>query len=342
MQVMNNFTLHVGNCVDVLKTLDENTIDSVVTDPPYELGFMGKSWDSSGIAFSVEMWKQVLRVLKPGGHILAFSGTRTYHRMVVAMEDAGFEIRDQIGWVYGSGFPKSTNIEKTIAKSGDSATEWEGWGTALKPSWEPICLARKPLSESTIASNVLKYGTGGLNIDGCRVPTDEIITNHSRSSKSAVSKGKYGDSKAQDTHQTTGQLLGRFPANLIHDGSEEVLDLFPETNSDNSRSTARFFYCAKPSKADRGDDNSHPTVKPTELMRYLCKLITPKTGTVLDPFNGSGSTGKASILEGFKYVGIDLDSKYIDISKKRIQDAMITYEAEHNPFGGLFEIENDD
>ena len=319
-------TLLKGNCLETLKTLDTASVDSIVTDPPYELGFMGKSWDNSGIAYNQDLWAECLRVLKPGGHLLAFSGSRTYHRMVVAIEDSGFEIRDQIMWLYGSGFPKSLDVSKAIDKAAGAerevgiagrylsrrpktlvetnigafngtmggtssalvttpatpeAQQWQGWGTALKPAHEPIVVARKPLI-GTVANNVLTYGTGAINIDGSRVGTAEVITNHSRSAESAVSKGKYGDSSAQETHQTAGQTLGRWPANVIHDGSDEVLAGFPitgasksgkrdpngkkQTNAfgdynalpdairghdDNGGSAGRFFYCAKASKSER-------------------------------------------------------------------------------------------
>ncbi len=309
----------LGDCLQLMKELPDNSVDSIVTDPPYGLSFMGKKWDYD--VPSVEIWQECLRVLKPGGYLLAFAGTRTQHRMAVRIEDAGFEIRDMIAWVYGSGFPKSLNIGKAVDKlqgnereqveykyqnrtpngrsglglSGNDNTqirtqdgdtkgtsEWEGYGTALKPALEPITVARKPLSEKTVAENVLKWGTGGINIDGCRVSTNEAITNHSRSSESAISKGKYGDSIKQKTHQTNGQAIGRFPANFIHDGSQMVLDLFPENagaaapvakgqNGDSkgiygdfdqkgddgasfyndSGSAARFFYCAKASKSER-------------------------------------------------------------------------------------------
>ncbi len=291
-----NQVLH-GDSLEVLKTLEDNSVDSIVTDPPYELGFMGKKWDNTGIAYNVELWKECLRVLKPGGHLLAFGGTRTYHRMTCAIEDAGFEIRDCIQWLYGSGFPKSHDISKAIDKklgAKDEAQQWDGWGTALKPANEPIVLARKPLSEKTIAENVLKWGTGGLNIDGCRIPTDETITNHSRSAESAKSKGKYGDSKAQETHQTQGQKLGRFPANVILD--EEAGRMLDEqsgsisygnksggysysdrqyavqgfvknckpkapSNYGDSGGASRFFYCAKASKKERniGLEDVEPT-----------------------------------------------------------------------------------
>lgn len=251
----------VGNCLDKLKELPDNSVDSVCTDPPYELGFMGKSWDGSGIANNPDMWREVLRVLKPGGHLLSFSGTRTYHRQAVAIEDAGFEIRDMVEWVYGSGFPKSLNIGKAVDKiqgnerevtgvskngvSGTSNTmiggsfenggrtfeidkgqsKWEGWGTALKPAHEPICLARKPI-EGTVANNVLKYGTGGLNIDKSRVGTEVIINNindfsnqHGNQFGNGMPIKKLGES----------QVVGRFPANFIHDGSDEVVREFPNT-----------------------------------------------------------------------------------------------------------------
>ena len=331
-----------GNCLDTLKTLPDCSIDSIVTDPPYELGFMGKSWDNSGIAYNVEMWRECLRVLKPGGHLLAFSGSRTYHRMTVAIEDAGFEIRDQIMWLYGSGFPKSLDVSKAIDKaagvsftsepasgvgfmtpegaggynttlnkltrSGESTPEaqrWQGWGTALKPAHEPICVARKPLT-GTVASNVLEWGTGALNIDGSRVEHNEPI----KIMKAQVGGNKvYGQS---GRYEETTELKpeGRWPANVIHDGSDEVLAGFPND-------AGRFFYCAKASKSERnagleglpeqitntktppgtkgsnspragagrtgGAQNFHPTVKPLALMRYLIKLVTPPGGTVLDP-----------------------------------------------------------
>jgi site-specific DNA-methyltransferase (adenine-specific) len=342
---MNTYQIKVGSNLDVLPTLPDNSVDSIVTDPPYELGFMGKSWDSTGIAYNVALWRECLRVLKPGGHLLAFSGSRTYHRMTVAIEDAGFEIRDQIMWVYGSGFPKSHNISKALDKDAgvvrkiigkekgagssntnslgnfnneydktepetDAAKQWDGWGTALKPAHEPICLARKPL-EGTVADNILKWRVGGINIDGCKVGFDEIK---------------------------------RFPANFMHDGSQQVLDLFPNN-------AARFFYCPKASKADRNDGcdgfeeiresdrikndgvggdnprnrtnnprkNFHPTVKPTELMAYLCRLITPPRGAILDPFMGSGSTGRGALLEGFSFIGIELSEEYAVIAEARIK-----------------------
>lgn len=372
--------IYCGDCLDILPTLGANSVDSIVTDPPYGLNFMGKNWDK-GVP-GIPYWAEALRVAKPGAHLLAFGGTRTYHRLVCAIEDAGWEIRDTIAWVYGSGFPKSLDVSKAIDKMAgaerevvgkhpsprgninatcalggsfqiapditapatEAAKQWDGWGTALKPSFEPICVARKPF-KGNVAENVLEWGCGGINVDGCRVGTEEKISNHSRSEKSAISKGKYGNSTAQDTHQTEGQALGRFPANVIHDGSDEVVELFPETASGggdrrgehsifgrvgdsetkrvfeaNSGSASRFFYCAKASKSDRGSYNNHPTVKPTDLMRYLCRLVTPPGGTVLDLFAGSCSTGRAAMLEGFEFIGIEKDPKWVEVGERRIRE----------------------
>jgi site-specific DNA-methyltransferase (adenine-specific) len=392
------YRLECGNSKELLKTLESNSIDSIVTDPPYELGFMGKKWDNTGIAYDVELWAECLRVLKHGGHLLAFSGSRTYHRMAVAIEDAGFDIRDQIQWVYGSGFPKSHNISKAIDKMAgaerevvgthnahrdgsirkqtiyagianegkaglagkkgggltditapatDAAKKWDGWGTALKPAHEPICVARKPLI-GTVVENVLAYGTGGINIDGCRVGNEGGCAGAGAGAGARVFANGLNGTFAKPVDG-----LGRWPANIIYDGSAEVLAGFP---SDEKQSSARFFYCAKASKKDRDegcegfeerdgghyaqDDwsrqnmgntpdamrakvrNHHPTVKPTNLMQYLCRLVTPPNGTILDPFLGSGSTGKAAIYEGFNFVGFDLNNEYIDIAKARIEFAL--------------------
>lgn len=376
------FNLHLGDCITSMRGMPDASVDSIVTDPPYELtqakrtkpapfvegspysrhrvgvngdnkpvgGFMGHEWDGSGIAFSVEMWAEALRVLKPGGHLLAFSGSRTYHRMVCAIEDAGFEIRDQIQWIFGSGFPKSRNISADM--DGSDAEQWQGWGTALKPAHEPICVARKPLAKGcTVAANVLAHGTGAINVDGCRVG-DEVRYNAPAGN---VAGGNSLNMSAvgmpQDAEGRTA--VGRWPANLIHDGSDEVLAAFPqaagqqgdlkETGRDRpssgrfgdmppprphvarieaDKSAARFFYAAKTSKSDRGADNIHPTVKPTDLMRYLCRLVTPPGGLVLDPFTGSGSTGKAAVLEGFRFVGCELSPEYIEIARARISSAI--------------------
>jgi DNA modification methylase len=551
----NNMRLLLGDCLDKLKELEDNSIDSIVTDPPYGLsaapnsgksskgGFMGKQWDYD--VPSVDIWKECLRVLKPGGHLLAFAGSRTYHRMAVRIEDAGFEIRDQIMWVYGSGFPKSHNIGKAVDKIegnerediglherqnykkggagfrqlgndelktdyrlSKGTSQWEGWGTALKPAHEPIVMARKPLSEKTVGNNVLEWGTGGINIDGCRIGTDETITNHSRSAESAISKGKYGDSSEQETHQTEGQLLGRFPANIIFDEEAgEMLDeqtgilnsgfmkagtarlmsdnpnkntygkwnpdtvandtygdsggasrFFYSTETDNINddiwqhplnvstaqkslyqqeqvddfvaslvairdnredkqlrnmilpfmnemqivlknttekditkmillgekfsqelqltiteklkefpvkyveiqklinimmiiqnllsidgfvenitsntilssmvlgdqgSLTRFKYCPKVSKSERNEGltlpNPHPTLKPVDLMLYLIRLVTPKGGVTLDPFMGSGSSGKAAVRGGFDFIGIEREDEYFKIAEARIE-----------------------
>jgi len=316
-----------GDCLEQMKTLEDNSVDSIVSDPPYGISFMAKKWDYD--VPSVDVWKEAMRVLKPGGHALIACGTRTQHRMVVNIEDAGFEIRDVVSWIYGSGFPKSLNIHKKDERCPD------GWGTALKPSSEFFTLCRKPLSEKTIAANVLKWGTGGINIDGCRVGTETLPSQKAGQSKIGT---------FERDNMVTPERQGRFPANLIHDGSQEVLELFPETKSGkmkqkieggefnvfgkqyprdvetigDSGSAARFFYCAKASKKDRDEGNNHPTVKPTALMSYLCRLITPTGGVVLDPYMGSGSTGKAAIREGFSFVGCELDKDYFDIATARI------------------------
>jgi site-specific DNA-methyltransferase (adenine-specific) len=458
------FTILHGNNLDILPTLADNSVDSIVTDPPYELGFMGKKWDSSGIAYSVELWTECLRVLKPGGHLLSFGGTRTYHRVAVAIEDAGFEIRDNIAWLYGSGFPKSLDVSKAIDKgSGENekrrlefvtwmratgisaneinevtgtqmashyiglsqpaiatvdlfdklrpylpevpeaierlvaertgiewtayknravlgkkewsnsenhftpgqdhtkrvnlditapstpeAEQWEGWGTALKPAHEPIIVARKPLI-GTVGHNVLTHGTGALNIDGSRIGTE------STQRKVAAGKGWTIDtSNAVTKAGTYGSAKGRWPANIILD--EHTAGLLDEQSD-----ASRFFYVAKASKRDRnegleglddtaaaimvdrkadsagmsspragagrtsGAKNFHPTVKPTALMEYLVKLVTPPNGTVLDPFTGSGSTGKAAILNGFNFIGIEMTEDYLPIIDARLKHAEATY-----------------
>jgi DNA modification methylase len=442
--IIGNATLYLGDCLDVMAELEANSVDSIVTDPPYGLAFMGKDWDSfkegdiamrrnpqmdavnigaskqggrqracpdyqkrqrrDMIAFQSameEVFSEVLRVAKPGAHLLAFGGTRTFHRLVCAIEDAGWEIRDTVMWVYGSGFPKSLDVSKAIDKaagaerevtgkrngdghvqkstklkppigtfqrtqddrletrpSTEAAHQWSGWGTALKPAWEPIIVARKPL-EGTVAANVLKHGTGAINIDGCRVETADDL-NGGAYSAGGRSQPMPGDIRASAAlgmfnpgakpEKTYQQPPGRFPANLIHDGSEDVVALFPETGDsksggrttnalgrmnddswqardlprtgrDNTGSAVRFFYCAKASPSDRGADNTHPTVKPTALMRYLCRLVNPPGGTVLDPFTGSGSTGKAAMLEGFSFIGIEREAEYIDIACRRIEGA---------------------
>lgn len=406
------FTLHLGDCIEVMRAMANASVDAIVTDPPYELGFMGKAWDATGIANRIETWAECLRVLKPGGHLLAFSGTRTQHRMVCAIEDAGFEIRDQVGWAYGSGFPKSRNIaEHDMA--GEDAEIWAGWGTALKPAWEPICVARKPLAKSlTVASNVLAHGTGAINIDACRVHGEDAQGGSYKVKrlKPGSTLNETGGSWRPDGADALlfhGEMKpGRWPANINHDGSDEVLAAFPDApgqmadasssdsprkgqhiygtlkrgsqeasaNSENegvvgfkvkpgarrldSGSAARFFYCPKATRSDRNaglmsseapavateatmrerehadwekrNGNYHPTVKPTELMAYLVRLVTPPGGLVLDPFMGSGSTGKACVREGFEFVGIDMTPDYIDIARARIEHeyALVTAAAE--------------
>ena len=286
-------TLYHGDCREVMASLD--AVDAVVTDPPYGLSFMGNHWDYD--VPGVDLWAACLGALKPGGHLLAFAGTRTQHRMAVNIEDAGFDIRDMIAWVYGSGFPKSHNLD------GD----WKGWGTALKPAMEPITVARKPL-DGTVADNVLRHGTGAINVDGCRVGDENMSAQFDRDWKQ---DGTFGNGKRASAGKQC--VPGRWPANLIHDGSDEATGLLD--------SAARFFYCPKASKADRDEGNSHPTVKPTDLMRYLCRLVTPPGGVVLDPFCGSGSTGKAAMLEGFHFIGIEREEAYCEIAAKRIQAA---------------------
>jgi site-specific DNA-methyltransferase (adenine-specific) len=420
---MNTQLLH-GDCIEKLKQLPDCSVDAVATDPPYGLSFMGKKWDYD--VPSVDIWAECLRVLKPGGHLLAFAGTRTQHRMAVRIEDAGFEIRDMIAWVYGSGFPKSLDVSKAIDKAAGverevvarnktkwtatgrnerygkldyfetddgyevrevtapatpDAQKWAGWGTALKPALEPITVARKPLGEKTVAANVLAHGTGAINVDGCRVEGQAWAKNTSATAPLGKPVETNSDHewglKEIEKHS---HPQGRWPANLIHDGSDEVVGLFPETTSGkaganpkptsvktegwgnigtnghgvlfgDTGSAARFFYAAKASKRDRNEGceglekrelqgmnaspreghgevrnsnsygNHHPTVKPTDLMRYLCRLVTPPGGTVLDPFMGSGSTGKAAVLEGFGFIGIEREAEYLEIAKARIAHA---------------------
>lgn len=373
------YQLEHGDCLEVLRKLADSSVDAIVTDPPYGLSFMGKRWDYD--VPDVEVWTECLRVLKPGGHLLAFAGTRTQHRMAVRIEDAGFEIRDMIAWLYGSGFPKSHN------------GPWGG--TALKPALEPITVARKPLS-GTVANNVLEHGTGALNIDGCRVPAEPMEPN----TGSGGMPRRHEDEQRGPGIVSQPHALGRWPANVIHDGSSEILAAFPDApgqmadasrstkprnsqhiygalrrgrgdeasaNADNAGvvgfsmrpgmrrldtgSAARFFYCPKASRADRNegteglpqrqggmvsntsgqhltrrDDydppqvgNYHPTVKPTDLMAYLCRLVTPPGGLVLDPFMGSGSTGKACMREGFRFLGIEREAEYLAIARARIE-----------------------
>ena len=389
------YRLLLGDCLDVMKSMPDNSVDSIVTDPPYGLSFMGKKWDYD--VPSVEVWAECLRVLKPGGHLLSFAGTRTQHRMAVNIEDAGFEIRDMVSflydtsetaqtlieslspeqlklldatfgrdgmlaWTYGSGFPKSHNLDG----------EWRGWGTALKPALEPITVARKPF-KGTVATNVLAHGTGALNIDGCRVGNEERSYSPKGTSTNAsmirVPEHRLGTAGEEVT------VTGRWPANLIHDGSDEVLAAFPANagaaapvkgTEDSAASTgsvtgkrarvkgafhadsgsaARFFYCAKASRKERNEGlqdpgpqfkhgatlrqvestttkgNTHPTVKPIDLMAYLLRLVTPPGGIPFDPFMGSGSTGVAAMREGFQFIGIEREEQYLEIARARISAA---------------------
>ena len=340
--------------VMILKSLNENCIDAVVTDPPYGIKFMQKHWDYD--IPTIDFWKEVYRVLKPGGYLLCACGTKTQHRMACNIEDSGFEIKDIISWLYGSGMPKGLNIGNKLDKKLGS-NEYDGFNTTLKPAQELFTLAQKPISEKTIVDNVIKWGTGGMNINACRVPTDEIITTHSRGAESAKSKGIYGDSSAQETHQKAGQELGRFPANVIIDDSVEVKKEFEkfgttksgkmtplhnrnvnsspngiygdnytpliETYADEGY-VSRFFYCAKVSQKERNEGlvnvkNTHITIKPIELMKYLVTLITPPNGIVLDPFAGTGTTGTAAILCDKKYFLIEKEEEYVNIIKEKLE-----------------------
>jgi site-specific DNA-methyltransferase (adenine-specific) len=442
------YKLYQGNMLDMLEVIEPNSIDSIVCDPPYGLtsitkrfgkensvpaqqgkdgsfarlskGFMGKEWDGSGIEYNIETWQKCYEVLKPGGYLLAFGGTRTYHRIACAIEDAGFEIRDCIMYLYGSGFPKSHNIGLAIDKkmgcpdrghriatasrfhpdgtfepNGETippyeaktneGSKWQGWGTALKPAYEPIIVARKPFKTS-VAENIMQYGVGGINIDECRVPAKqgEYDIRH------YINEDCFQNKKPKESKfQIEEQPSGRFPANVIHDGSEEVIKDMPNTNStprtetikgtggigqvtnfqrgsetsnfSDSGSASRYFYTSKASKKDRdegldmfdsmqvndgrdtpidnafqrGDTlrkNIHPTVKPVELMQYLIRLVTPKNGTILDCFMGSGSTGKATMFENrernanYKFIGIELTEEYLPICEARIDYALNKYE----------------
>jgi hypothetical protein len=366
-------TVYHGDCRDIMEgQLPDNWVDSIVTDPPYELGFMGKGWDGSGIAYNTEVWENVYRILKPGGHLLAFGGTRTWHRLAVAIEDAGFEVRDSIAWMYGSGFPKSHDVSKGIDKAAGAqrevvavgasgttaiwseggmgnfditapatpaAQQWQGWGTALKPAFEPIVVARKPLI-GTVAENVLAHGTGALNIDGCRIGTEQRVTSWSGTANYKVSQPKDGTTTA----------TGRWPANVILDESQaDELDAQsgvgvsrsggssgttfsvngetahdrtdPRGGHNDTGGASRFFYCAKAGKKERPnvDGVAHPTVKPLKLMEYLCRLVTPPGGTILEPFSGSGTTIEAALNEGFSVIGIEMTDEYLPLIMARIE-----------------------
>ena len=340
------YTLHLGDCLEYMANMESDSADSIITDPPYGLTFMGKEWDH-GVP-GVPFWAEALRVAKPGATLLAFGGTRTFHRLACAIEDAGWEIRDCIMWIHGQGFPKSSNIAKTTASA-----QWDGWGTALKPAFEPIIVAMKPI-DGTFANNALGHGVAGLWIDGARVGHTVETWPKTRSFASGISSG-YTQGIQKGPTQFTGETpQGRWPANVIHDGSDEVVAGFPVTKAATSRtnaghesigralfgggwagplypdtgSAARFFYCAKASRSERTHngriENKHPTVKPLELMRYLCRLTkTPTGGIVLDPFMGSGTTGVAAIMEGRDFVGIERDVESHHTAKERIGLAVV-------------------
>jgi site-specific DNA-methyltransferase (adenine-specific) len=412
-----NWKVEQGDCRDIMRTLPDNSVDAIVSDPPYGLSFMGKAWDH-GVP-GVEFWAEALRVAKPGAHLVAFGGTRTYHRLAVAIEDAGWDVRDCLSWLYGSGFPKSLDVSKAMDKAAgverevigtkrgttadpstgrkdmpgkatgvkqvgidvnitapatDAAKRWHGWGTALKPAWEPIILARKPLT-GTVAANVTQYGTGAINVDGCRIGTDAVQINRWDDGAKPFGGGA-------GHAYTPSQSTGRWPANvLLDEDAAGMLDAqagergsFLKRNHDgkeggwpggertvttygDSGGPSRFFYTAKVSRKEReagldgmperisaksngaqaADDrgemydpntvglnrtvrttNHHPTVKPIALMRWLCRLVTPPNGLILDPFNGSGSTGCAAVLEGFRYLGCELEAEYVEIARRRI------------------------
>ena len=363
-----DYKLYHGSMLDMLEVIEPDSIESVVTDPPYELNFMCKGWDNAGVSFNKDTWSKCYKVLKPGGYLLAFGGSRTFHRIACAIEDAGFEIRDCIMWLYGTGFPKSSDI-------GNKLEEWKGWGTALKPAYEPIIVARKPFVGSLI-NNLIKNSIGALNIGACRIGNDKIVTN-GKGSFSRIAMG------ATSEYSLNVENIGRFPSNVIHDGSKEVCAGFPITGKNGSigkqynahndiygqrqtvepftayqdnGSASRYFYCAKASTKDRDEGlsdftmkqvtdgsirsntetarkfganaelkrNTHPTVKPTELMQYLIRLVTPNGGTILDPFMGSGSTGKAAMYENkehksnYKFIGIEMTDEYLPIAAARI------------------------
>jgi len=388
---MQRIELHFGDNRDILDQLEENSIDSIVTDPPYEINMMGKEWDRTGIAFDALMWAKCLRVLKPGGYLLAFGGTRTYHRMACAVEDAGFRVVDQIVWLFAQGYPKSHNLKG----------EHEGWGSALKPAHEPIVVAQKPF-RGTIADNVARWGVGAFNIDACRIAHNETLRvgsgglwSHQNRDGEASKDRTYNQSGATSFAAKPGprggDAKGRWPANFLHDGSPPVLEAFsefgektsgkpsgtrkagnnvygqlgemPVTGYGDTGSLARFFYCPKATKADREEGlrgfslqdagmkntsgrgfsasdpnkpikrrNTCPTVKPVGLMRYLCKLVTPPGGTVLDNFMGSGSTGKGAVMEGFGFVGIDKHPEHFPIAKARILHAAGKYKPQSKIF----------
>lgn len=401
-----DYKLYYGDMLDMLQVIPENSITSIITDPPYELGFMNRDWDKSGIAFNIDAWKTCLKVLKPGGHLVAFCGSRTFHRMVCAIEDAGFEIRDVIMWIYGSGMPKSSNVGKMLEKKLGHVVddEFYKYGNALKPAYEPIVIARKPF-EGSMIDNMYNNNVGGLNIDDCRVPltNDKDVSNY-KFNMDANNRMSQNDKDTHHRFEGGWKVMkgdreipdGRFPANVIltydDENYDEVCGGFPNSGSGNNKepynyagkeydnketsmfngdklqspsnyndngSASRYFYCAKASRRDRDEGledfelvtrsdrnpeletannqfnrsgiprkNFHPTCKPVDLMKYLVRLVTPKGGTILDCFNGSGSTGKAVMSENYdrnsnyKYIGVELTEEYLPIAKSRIEYAI--------------------
>jgi len=327
-----------GDCLEVLRDLPDGCVTAIVTDPPYGLEFMGKGWDK--VQPPTEVWREALRVLRPGGHALVFGGTRAFHRLTCAMEDAGFEIRDCLAWMYGQGFPKSKNLDG----------EFAGFGTALKPAWEPIILARKPLV-GTVERNCREHGTGALNIDGCRIESGERPHIERRNDK-ALDGDVYG-SGINGSRSLGTFTEGRWPANVVLD--EEAAAMLDEQAPDKGQAAplkatgrprpghgrlgemgppvpckphdvpggaSRFFYCAKASKRDRGEGNNHPTVKPVELMRWLVRLVRgPGENLVLDPFAGSGTTGIACALEGVPFLLVEREVGYVEIIRSRLRAA---------------------
>ncbi|QWY82042.1 DNA methylase [Mycobacterium phage Marsha] len=328
---MSNVDLRLGDCRDILTELEDASVDSIVTDPPYELGFMGKKWDGSGIAFDVEMWEQCLRVLKPGGHLLAFGGSRTWHRLTVAIEDAGFEIRDSIAWLYGSGFPKSLDVSKAIDKAAGAEREvrqWQGWGTALKPAFEPIVVARKPLV-GTVAANVLEHGTGALNIDACRIGTAQgrwptnVVLDGTQADELDAQSGIQKSGTAVQRNGGGQKIFGGIA------GGENSAGARPDAGYNDEGGASRFFpvfkYQAKAPAKERpsyvnedGAKVMHSTVKPLTLMRWLARLVCPPGGVILDPFAGSGTTVEACLVEGFDCIAIENEADYIPLIEHRI------------------------
>ncbi len=326
---MNSVNLFLGDCRDVLKEIEDESVDAIITDPPYGISFMGTEWDNE--VPPSDIWVECKRVLKPGGYLLSFAATRTQHRMATYIEDAGFEIRDVISWIYSNGFAKSQNVgQKARERNPVLSDEFDGVWSALKGSVEPIIMARKPFKGS-LTKNIADHGTGGIFLNRSRVPiADPQLAKKYESVASSTAHEKsrpnsiYGSDKRPRSQSTNvPNQKGRFPSNVIWDGSDEISAMFPARIDMGPRqpkaSAARFYYCATASATDRGEYNNHKTVKPTELMRYLCGLVTPEGGVILDPFCGSGSTGKAAVLAGYQFIGIEREPEYFEIAKRRIE-----------------------